>query len=189
MWIYGVALLVVLPAGFILAWRLPSPAGAAREAARLRDRQRPTPPPPPIPEGNSILPKMAVQKALEEGAPRTPWLLSKDDRKLMRGIESYFARAIPVPDEEGRPFIKETMGHGGPQLELYVPVLSSLNSVAIIAVSWNSENNALESTVFFFGNVPRRLEEVVAKSGFDRVDSGSTPVFRKRRSFAALRSA
>jgi hypothetical protein len=190
MWIYGVVILVILPAAFILSWRLPSRAGAAREAARSRGKQ--LAPPAVIPEGNSILSKAAVQKALDEGAPRTPWGLGKDDREVMHRIQSYFARAIPVPDDEGRASIRETMGHGGPQLELYVPVLSSHNPVAILAVNWNSENNALESNVFFFGNVPRRLSDVVVKSGFDRVGGGSREgldVFRKWRSFAALRSA
>ncbi|HUQ98232.1 MAG TPA: hypothetical protein VM166_02190 [Gemmatimonadaceae bacterium] len=194
MWIYVVALLVILPAGYMLAWWLPSPAGAAREAARAAARLRgeQLPPSKIIPEGNSILSKMAVQKALEEGAPRTPWWLGKADRDVMDRIESYFAHAIPVPDEEGRAVIKETMGHGGPQLELYVPMLSSHNPVAIFAVSWDSENNALESNVFFFGNVPRRLSDVVVKSGFERGEGGNggrLTVFRKRRSFAALRSA
>jgi hypothetical protein len=190
MWIYGVAILVLLPAGFILAWRLPSRAGAARESARLKERQ--LPPPVTIPEGNSILPKTAIQKAINEGAPRTPWTLSCDDRDVMHAIETYFARAIPVPDDEGRACIKETMGHGGPQLELYVPVLSSHNPVAIFAASWNSQKNALESSVFFFGNVPPRLADVVLRWGFDRGDSDNKDgltVFRKRRSFAALLSA
>jgi hypothetical protein len=145
-----------------------------------------------IPEGNSILSKMAVQAALDEGAPRTPWGLGKDDRDVMHRIESYFARAIPVPDDEGRACIKETMGHGGPQLELYVPVLSSNNPVAILALSWNSGHNSLESTLFFFGNVPRRLADVVVRSGFDSgagVSKESLAVFRKPRSYAALRSA
>jgi len=190
MWIYGLAIPVLLLGGFILSWRLPSPAGAAREAARARQKQAPAPI--RIPEGNSILPKTVVDKALDNGAPSTPWALSKEDREVMRRIESYFARAIPVPDDEGRACIKETMGHGGPQLELYVPVLSNLNPVAICAVSWSSQNNALESTLFFFGNVPRRLADVVVKSGFDRGEAAgkeSLAVFRKRRSFAALRSA
>jgi hypothetical protein len=189
MWLYGVAILVMLPAGFIVWWRLPSPAGAAREAARLRAKHhRPSI---VIPDGNSILSKTAVQRALDEGAPRTPWLLGNYDRDVMHRIESYFVRAIPVPDDEGRPSVKETMGHGGPQLELYVPVLSTRSPVAILAVGWNSENDALESNVFFFGNVPRRLADAVVKAGFDRgePDTESLAVFRKRRSFAALRSA
>ena len=190
MWLYVAAILVMLPVVFMLSWQLPSRAGAAREAARLTGTQhRPSA---VIPEGNSIFSKIAVQKALDEGAPRTPWLLAKDDRDVMHRIASYFVRAIPVPDGEGRPSVRETMGHGGPQLELYVPVLSSQNPVAILAVGWSSENHALESNVFFFGNVPQRLADLIVKSGFDHGEAGSREslaVFRKRRSFAALRSA
>lgn len=110
----------------------------------------------------------------------------------MERIETYFAHAIPVPDDEGRACIRETMGYGGPQLELYVPVLSTNNPVAILAVSWNSDNNALESNVFFFGNVPPRLADVVMKSGFERGagrGKEGLAMFRKPRSYAARRSA
>ena len=99
----------------------------------------------------------------------------------MDALASYFEKAIPVPTPEGRVSISETAGHGGPQLELYVPVLSSRNPVAILARDWHPEGSGLDTSLFFFGATDGRLAAMVARLGFvprtDRNETGVT-IFR-----------
>ena len=66
----------------------------------------------------SVLSKIEVQRCLSNGAPPVPWKLRQEDSKAMEQLASYFAKAIPVPTAEGRVVVKESMGYGGPQLEL-----------------------------------------------------------------------
>ena len=136
----------------------------------------------------SVLPRNTVLTSLASGAPPTPWMLTREDRNAA-GI---FARSIPVPTSEGRTFTKETIGHAGPQLEVYVPIVSTRRPVAVLARSWDSSSGCLESNIFFNGAVDGRLAEIVAKMGFERTDMfrdrGFT-VFRNRRGSFRRRTA
>jgi hypothetical protein len=139
----------------------------------------------------SMLSSKSVQQSLAAGAPPIPWMLRKDDRESMAALAAYFARAIPTPTSDGRVTVRETVGYGGPQLELYVPVLSTKSPVAALARSWDSEAEDLEALLFFFGSVNQRLSEIVAKLGFEKQDEAQKPyltVFRNRRRFARQRA-
>ena len=140
----------------------------------------------------SILSSKAVQRCLASGAPPLPWMLRKEDREAMATLGAYFARAIPTPTSDGRVSVRETAGYGGPQLELYVPVLSSKSPVAVLARSWDHEAEDLEALLFFFGTVNLRLSSIVAKLGFERRDeepqNAHLSVFRNRRHFARQRA-
>jgi hypothetical protein len=139
----------------------------------------------------SMLQMKTVQKSLAGGAPPTPWMLRKEDWHAMSTIETFFVHAIPTPGD-GRAFIQETSGHGGPQLELYVPVLSSRSPVAVLARSWDPATESLVSNLFFFGAVKNRLADVVARTGFELVASSGNEgvtVFRNPRKIFRQRSA
>ena len=140
----------------------------------------------------SILSGKAVQRCLASGAPPLPWMLRKEDREAMATLGAYFARAIPTPTTDGRVSVRETVGYGGPQLELYVPVLSSKSPVAVLARSWDSDAEDLEALLFFFGAVNLRVSTIVAKLGFERRDeepqNTHLTVFRNRRRFARQRA-
>lgn len=139
----------------------------------------------------SILSSKAVQRCLSAGAPPIPWMLRKDDREAMSVLAAYFARAIPAPTPEGRVYTRETAGYGGPQLELFVPVLSCKSPVAVLARSWDTEAEDLEALLFFFGVVNPRLSGIVGKLGFERRDEEPNPhltIFRNRRRFARQRA-
>jgi hypothetical protein len=140
----------------------------------------------------SVLPRNTVLTSLASGAPPTPWMLTREDRNAAGMIENFFARSIPVPTSEGRTFTKETIGHAGPQLEVYVPIVSTRRPVAVLARSWDSSSGCLESNIFFNGAVDGRLAEIVAKMGFERTDLFSDrgfTVFRNRRGSFRRRSA
>lgn len=142
-------------------------------------------------EDVSILSSKAVQRSLASGAPPTPWHLTRPDREAMAALAAYFARAIPAPTDDGRVSVKETAGHGGPQLELYVPVLSTKSPVAVLARSWDSANETLASSLYFFGAVNERLAAIVGKLGFERSDEPEDPgmtVFKNRRRFERQRA-
>jgi len=137
----------------------------------------------------SILTRNAVERSIAGGAPPTPWMLRREDRDAIAEIESYFARAIPNPDD--RPFIEESLGFGGPQLELKVPIISSKRAVAVIFRSWDPTANVLESNLYFAGRVNSRLAAIASKAGFERTvfsDRHAT-VFRNQRGAAQQRSA
>ena len=139
----------------------------------------------------SMLSSASVRRSLAAGAPPLPWLLRKEDKETMSALGAYFARAIPTPTSDGRVSIKETVGYGGPQLELFVPVLSCKSPVAVLARSWDSEAEDLEALLFFFGAVNGRLTGIVSKLGFERSDEpkdGDLTVFRNRRRFARQRA-
>ena len=137
----------------------------------------------------SILTRHAVDSSIAAGAPPIPWMLRREDREAIAAIESYFARAIPNP--ESRPFIEESLGFGGPQLELKVPIISSKRPVAVIFRSWDPTGNVLESNLYFAGRVNGRLTAIASKAGFERIvfsDRHAT-VFRNPREAARQRSA
>lgn len=140
----------------------------------------------------SILSGKAVQRCLASGAPPLPWILRKEDREAMATLGAYFARAIPTPTSDGRVSVRETVGYGGPQLELYVPVLSSKSPVAVLARSWDTEAEDLEALLFFFGTVNLRLSTIVSKLGFERrheePKNAHLTVFQNRRRFARQRA-
>ena len=139
----------------------------------------------------SILTRSTVERSMASGAPPTPWMLRREDRDAIAELERYFARAIPNPTPEGRPFIEESLGFGGPQLELRVPIISSKRSVAVIFRSWDATRNVLESNLYFAGRVNDRLFAIASKAGFERTvfsDRHAT-VFRNRRGAARQRSA
>ena len=141
---------------------------------------------------SSVLPKKTVLASLASGAPPTPWMLTREDRNAAGMIENFFARSIPVPTSEGRTFTKETIGHAGPQLEVYVPIVSTRRPVAVLARNWDPGSGCLESNLFFNGAVDGRLAETVAKMGFERTDMFSErgfTVFRNRRGSFRRRSA
>ncbi|MGK2961462.1 MAG: hypothetical protein ACSLFK_04855 [Gemmatimonadaceae bacterium] len=142
--------------------------------------------------GTSVLQRKAVLKSLVNGAPPAPWVLRKEDESAMEALETFFARAIPNPTADGRPFITGTMGYGGPQLELYVPILGTRDPVAVVARSWNPASEVLESNLFFAGAVTGRLAEVVSRAGFERTSAqndGGFTVFRDRQEMARQRTA
>jgi hypothetical protein len=136
---------------------------------------------------SSVLGTKAVQRMLVSGAPPVPWKLRRGDRQVMDLLAGYFARAIPTPTSDGRVSVRETVGYGGPQLALYVPVLSSRSPVAVLARSWDPETEDLEANLFFFGAVNKRLAGIVEKLGYERHTGFEGPdktVFRNRRRFA-----
>lgn len=118
-------------------------------------------------------------------------MLRREDRHAMAEIESYFARAVPNPTPEGRPFIEDSVGFGGPQLELKVPIISSKRPVAVIFRSWDETANVLESNLYFAGRVNRRLAAIASKAGFERTvfSDRHTTVFRNRGGAERQRSA
>ena len=134
--------------------------------------------------GTSVLKRKAVLRSLVNGAPPAPWPLRSEDEAAIKMLQAFFARAIPNPTPDGRPFIRETLGYGGPQLELYVPIVGTKEPVAVVARTWNPASEALESQLFFAGAVAGRLADVVSRAGFEMIgppnDAGLT-VFRNRR--------
>jgi len=142
--------------------------------------------------GTSVLQRKVVLRSLVNGAPPAPWALRREDEEAMAALEKFFARAIPNPTPEGRPFTTGTLGYGGPQLELYVPIVGTKDPVAVVARSWNPASETLESNLFFAGSVTGRLADVVSKAGFERAgehsDEGFT-VFRNRQEMARQRTA
>lgn len=139
----------------------------------------------------SILSRSTVERSVASGAPPTPWMLRREDRDAIAEIERYFALAIPNPTPEGRPYIEESLGFGGPQLELRVPIISAKRSVAVIFRSWDATRDVLESNLYFAGRVNDRLFAIASKAGFERTvfsDRHAT-VFRNRRGAARQRTA
>ena len=139
----------------------------------------------------SILTRKEVQQLLGSGAPPTPWLLRSEDTEAMTVLSAYFARAIPAPTDDGRVTVRQSVGHGGPQLELFVPVLSTKSPIAILARCWDPGAEDLAANLFFFGAVNGRLASIVRKLGFERGDDAEYPdmtVFRNYRSFARQRA-
>jgi hypothetical protein len=145
------------------------------------------------PFGNytSILKAQTVQHYLANGAPPLPWLLGQSDRDSMEALSRYFARAIPTPDKDSRVFVMDTLGHGGPQLELFVPVLSSKSPIAVLARSWDVTSQTLDPTIFFFGVVNPAVLAIVAKLGFETHDESTDKtmmVFRNRKQASRRRA-
>jgi hypothetical protein len=139
----------------------------------------------------SVIPNKSVQLSLATGAPPIPWIPSKDDAHTMLMIQRYFARAIPNPTRDGRPFVEETIGHGGPQLELYVPIVSIRKPVAVLVRDWDAASRALVANLYFAGTVEGRLAEIVHSLGFDHrsgSSDGSLTVYRSRRGFFRQRA-
>jgi hypothetical protein len=140
--------------------------------------------------GTSVLQWKSVQRSIENGAPPTPWIVRGEDREAMAVLERFFARAIPNPTSDGRPFVEETLGHGGPQLELRVPILSTKTPVAVLARTWDPVDRCLESNLYFFGAVDGRLAKIVSATGFESKGSSSDfTLYRNRQGFARRRSA
>ena len=140
----------------------------------------------------SVIPSRTVQLSVATGAPPTPWIPSVEDRKVMTTIQRFFARAIPNPTSEGRPFVDETLGHGGPQLELYVPIVSSRKPVAVLVRDWDAGSRALVANLYFAGTVEGRLAEIVHSLGFEHSggsSDGSLTVYRSRRGFFRQRAS
>jgi hypothetical protein len=138
-------------------------------------------------EESSVLGTRAVQRMLVSGAPPVPWQLRRGDREVMDLLAGYFARAIPTPTSDGRVSVRDTIGFGGPQLALYVPVLSARSPVAVLARSWDAETEDLETNLFFFGAVNKALSGIVEKHGYERhtgFEGSDKTVFRNRRRFA-----
>jgi len=143
-------------------------------------------------KGTSVLQRKTVLRSLVNGAPPAPWALRQEDEAAMAALEKFFARAIPNPTADGRPFTTQTMGYGGPQLELYVPILGTRDPVAVVARTWNPASEVLESNLFFAGAVTGRLAEVVSRAGFERGQStsdGGFTVYRNRHDIARQRTA
>jgi hypothetical protein len=136
-----------------------------------------------IDPASSILKRKIVLASLAHGAPPAPWMLQWQDREAMESLAKFFARAIPNPEPDGKVSVRETPGHGGPQLELYVPVLSTQSPIAVLARNWDPDTSRLESQLFFFGNLNARLAEVVSRAGFEPMKSGEKclTAFRNRR--------
>ena len=140
--------------------------------------------------GTSILEWATIQRCMENGAPPTPWMLRREDREAMATLEKFFARAIPNPEPDGRAHVEETLGHGGPQLELRVPILSTHRPVAVLARGWDHVSQALESNLYFFGATDGRLEKLITSLGFEcKGSSTEFMLFRNRHEFARRRSA
>lgn len=140
--------------------------------------------------GTSMLEWATVQRSMENGAPPAPWMLRREDRETMATLEGFFARAIPNPEPDGRAYVEETLGHGGPQLELRVPILSTRRPVAVLVRGWDHVSQSLESNLYFFGATDGRLEKLIITLGFEC--KGSTTeftLFRNRHEFARRRSA
>ena len=141
---------------------------------------------------NSIIPDRAVQLSVATGAPPTPWIPGSDDYESMKEIERFFALAIPNPSVKGRPFVKESLGHGGPQLELYVPIVSSHRPVAVLARNWDPVEKSLVANLFFAGSVGGRLAEIVRNLGFENTGisrNGGLSIYRNRRGFFRQRAS
>ena len=141
---------------------------------------------------NSIIPDRAVQMSVATGAPPTPWIPGRDDYEAIKAIERFFARAIPNPTADGRPFVQESLGHGGPQLELYVPIVSSHRPVAVLARNWDPVEKALVANLFFAGSVGGRLAEIVRNLGFENTGisrHGGLSIYRNRRGFFRQRAS
>ena len=137
----------------------------------------------------SILSMSTVERSIASGAPPTPWMLRREDRAAMEAIRAWFARALPNP--AARPYIEESLGYGGPQLELKVPIISERRSVAVIFRSWDAGRSVLESNLYFAGTVNDRLAAIVASAGFELraySDRRST-VFRSKRGAERQQSA
>lgn len=145
--------------------------------------------PAPVNDGSSVLAFDNVQRAIESGAPPTPWMLRREDREAMTGLQLLFAKAIPNPVPNGRPFIDESLGHGGPQLELRVPILRTHKPIAVLARNWDSVDGVLESNLYFFGSVDQRLEKFLAKLGFEYSSSSTEyTAFRNNQEFVRRRA-
>jgi hypothetical protein len=139
----------------------------------------------------SILSMSTVERSIASGAPPTPWMLRREDRAAMEAIQAYFARALPNPVPGGRPYIEESLGYGGPQIELKVPIISERRSVAVIFRSWDAGRSVLESNLYFAGTVNDRLSGIVSSAGFELraySDRRST-VFRSKRGAERQQSA
>ena len=139
----------------------------------------------------SVLSKIEVQRCLANGAPPVPWKLRPEDAKAMEQLASYFSKAIPVPTSDGRVVVKESVGYGGPQLELYVPVLSEKSPVAVLIRNWHSGDD-LEADLFYYGAADGRLANILNRLGFIRrkdVDMMSGSVFRQRTPFPSKRAS
>src|SRR5512141_731231 len=142
--------------------------------------------------GTPVLPKSTVLHSLANGAPPVPWTLRREDWNAIGMIENFFARSIPVPTNEGRTFTKETIGHAGPQLELYVPIISTRRPVAVLARTWDDVSGCVEPAIFFNGTVNGRLAEIGAKLGYEPSDMFSNrgfTVFRNRKGSFRRRTA
>ena len=160
----------------------------------IRDQSARTDPdaqPPDRLSTRSILSRTTVERSIASGAPAAPWMLRREDRAALEDIASWFARAIPNPTPEGLPFIEDSVGYGGPQLELKVPIISSRRSVAVIFRSWDSEQCCLLSNLYLAGTVNDRLGDVVRRAGFERMafGDGVSTVYRNRQGGARQRSA
>jgi hypothetical protein len=139
----------------------------------------------------SVIPNRTVQLSIATGAPPTPWIPSREDRQVMAKLEKFFARAIPNPTKDGRPYVEEKLGHGGPQLELYVPIVSTHRPIAILARNWDPAVKALVSHLFFSGAVEGRLGQMVRELGFESTDNSADAditVYRNRRGFIRQRA-
>ena len=157
-------------------------ASSLSKSAEAKDECPPT-------DDTSVLRYNTVQRSIEAGAPPTPWMLRREDHEVMARLKAMFARAIPNPTPDGRPFIEETLGHGGPQLELRVPILRTHKPVAVLARSWDPVDSVLESTIFFFGTVDERLEKLLMKFGFeDSSSSTEYTAFRNHQDFVRRRA-
>ena len=131
------------------------------------DRRARAPEPAKLDLGKSILSMTEVQRSIVNGAPPVPWQLKPEDRETMQTLATYFAKAIPVPTEDGRVTVTETIGYGGPQLELYVPVLSCKNPVAVLVRNWHAAGS-LEADLHFFGAPDGRLAAILTRLGFKK---------------------
>ena len=158
---------------------------------RSRDKTpQPAAPQEPVLD-RSMLSRVEVQRSLANGAPPTPWPLRRQDREAIDALATYFARAIPVPGEDGRVRTEESFGYGGPQLELYVPVLSEKTPVAVLVRNWHSSGD-LEADLFFFGAPDGRLAAIVKKLGFKKRDEPETAhvtIYRIAREFPRKRAS
>ena len=139
----------------------------------------------------SVLSKIEVQRCLSSGAPPVPWTLRSEDHHAMDELAKYFSKAIPVPTLEGRVLIKESFGYGGPQLELFVPVLSEKSPAAILIRNWHSGDD-LEADLFFYGATDGRLATILNRLGFIKrsdVEASAGSVFRQRQPAARQRAS
>ena len=139
----------------------------------------------------SVLSKIEVQRCIANGAPPVPWKLRSEDHEAMDQLAKYFSKAIPVPTAEGRVSIKESFGYGGPQLELFVPVLSEKSPAAILIRIWHS-GEELEADLFFYGAADGRLATILNKLGFIKrydVDASAGSVFRQRQPLKRQRAS
>jgi hypothetical protein len=143
-------------------------------------------------ESGPVIESRVVQSSIASGAPPTPWMLRREDHEAMDHIEWYFVHSVPCPDAEGRPFIQESVGTGGPQLELYVPIITIRHPVVVLAKTWDTSSQALISSLFFAGTVEGRLADIVSKLGFDYAGGsrdGTRTVYRDRKRFSRQRAS